>query len=188
MAIKDIFSRSRKPLDGPEAAPETDGVSPIASELDGNNETKKKQRMLLASVGAVGLVASSFWIFGGSDNARKVDPDKPEQVKVSVGDMANRTLSEQEWMALSENRFQSAENQLKSVDGTNARVAQLSQQIDALKAQNQSMSSDGQRVVSAYQAENEQLRRQVNERAAALRCTAAARGRRLPVPISPRLA
>ena len=137
MAIKDIFSRSRKPLDGPEAAPETDGVSPIASELDGNNETKKKQRMLLASVGAVGLVASSFWIFGGSDNARKVDPDKPEQVKVSVGDMANRTLSEQEWMALSENRFQSAENQLKSVDGTNARVAQLSQQIDALKAQNQ---------------------------------------------------
>ena len=42
MAIKDIFSRSRKPLDGPEAAPETDGVSPIASELDGNNETKKK--------------------------------------------------------------------------------------------------------------------------------------------------
>ena len=166
MAIKDIFSRSRKPLDGPEAAPETDGVSPIASELDGNNETKKKQRMLLASVGAVGLVASSLWIFGGSDNARKVDPDKPEQVKVSVGDMANRTLSEQEWMALSENRFQSAENQLKSVDGTNARVAQLSQQIDALKAQNQSMSSDGQRVVSAYQAENEQLRRQVNERAA----------------------
>jgi conjugal transfer pilus assembly protein TraB len=144
MAIKDIFSRSRKPLDGPEAAPETDGVSPIASELDGNNETKKKQRMLLASVGAVGLVASSFWIFGGSDNARKVDPDKPEQVKVSVGDMANRTLSEQEWMALSENRFQSAENQLKSVDGTNARVAQLSQQIDALKAQNQSMSAGPQ--------------------------------------------
>jgi len=166
MALTDIFSRSRKPLDGPEAGPAVDGVSPIASELDGNTETKKKQRMLLAGVGAVGLVASSFWIFGGTDSAKKLDPDKPEQVKVSVGDMANKTMSEQEWMALSENRFQSAENQLKSVDGTNARVAQLSQQIDALKAQNQSMSSDGQRVVSAYQAENEQLRRQVNDRAA----------------------
>jgi len=166
MALKDIFSRSRKPLDGPEAAPAGDGVSPIASELDGNTETKKKQRMLLAGVGAVGLVASSFWIFGGDDSTKKVDPDKPEQVKVSVSDMANKTLSEQEWMALSENRFQSAENQLKSVDGTNARVAQLSQQLDAMRAQNQSMSADGQRVVSAYQAENEQLRRQVNERAA----------------------
>jgi len=36
-----------------------------------------------------------------------------------------------------------------------------------MRAQNQSMSADGQRVVSAYQAENDQLRRQVNERAAA---------------------
>jgi len=81
--------------------------------------------------------------------------------------MTNKTKSEQEWMAQSENRFQSTENQLKGVDGTNARVAQLSEQIDALRAQNTSMSSDGQRVVSAYQAENDQLRRQVNERAAA---------------------
>ena len=53
--------------------------------------------------------------------------------------MVNRNLSEQEWMALSENRFQSTENQLKSVDGTTARVAQLAQQIEALRGQNQSM-------------------------------------------------
>ena len=163
MGIKDMFSRNRKPLDGPELG---DGVSPVASELDGNTEARKKQRVLLGVGGGAGLLVSCFWIFGGSDDAKKVDPDKPEQVKVSVGDMANKTLSEQEWMALSENRFQSAENQLKSVDGTNARVSQLSQQLDAMRAQNQSMSADGQRVVSAYQAENEQLRRQVNERAA----------------------
>jgi conjugal transfer pilus assembly protein TraB len=162
MGIKDMFSRNRKPLDGPELG---DGVSPVASELDGNTEARKKQRVLLGVGGGAGLLVSCFWIFGGSDDAKKVDPDKPEQVKVSVGDMANKTLSEQEWMALSENRFQSAENQLKSVDGTNARVSQLSQQLDAMRAQNQSMSADGQRVVSAYQAENEQLRRQVNERA-----------------------
>ena len=164
MSIKDMFSRNRKPLDGPDLG---DGVSPVASELDGNTEARKKQRMLLGMGGGAGLLLSCFWIFGGSDDAKKVDPDKPEQVKVSVGDMANKTLSEQEWMALSENRFQSAENQLKSVDGTNARVAQLSQQLDAMRAQNQSMSADGQRVVSAYQAENDQLRRQVNERASA---------------------
>ena len=163
MGIMDMLSPKRKPLDGPEVE---EGVSPVASELDGNTAALKKQRMMLAALGGGGLLLSSFWIFGGSDTVKNKDPDKAEQVKVSVGDMANKTLSEQEWMALSENRFQSAENQLKGVDGTNARVAQLSEQLDALRAQNSSMSADGQRVVSAYQSENEQLRRQVNERPA----------------------
>jgi conjugal transfer pilus assembly protein TraB len=166
MGIKDMFSRNRRPLDGGGAgAGGDDGVSPIPTELDGNTEARKKQRMLLAGVATIGVVASSFWIFGGSDNKNALDPNKGETVKVSTNDMVNRNLSEQEWMALSENRQQSTENQLRSVDGTNARVAQLSEQLEALKAQNQSMSTDGQRVVSAYQSENEQLRRQLNERA-----------------------
>ena len=166
MGLKNIFSRERKPLDAPEAV-DADGVSPVASELDGNIETRKKQQMKLAAGCGVVLVASSFWIFGGDDAVKKIDPDSADKKTVSVSDMTNKTKSEQEWMAQSENRFQSTENQLKGVDGTNARVAQLSEQIDALRAQNTSMSSDGQRVVSAYQAENDQLRRQVNERAAA---------------------
>jgi conjugal transfer pilus assembly protein TraB len=174
MGIKDMFSRNRRPLDGGGGSASTgaggdaggdDGVSPIPTELDGNIEARKKQRRLLAGVATIGVVASSFWIFGGSDKKNALDPNKSETVKVSTNDMVNRNLSEQEWMALSENRQQSTENQLKSVDGTNARVAQLSEQLEALKAQNQSMSTDGQRVVSAYQSENEQLRRQVNERA-----------------------
>jgi conjugal transfer pilus assembly protein TraB len=166
MGIKDIFSRERKPLDAPEAI-DGDGVSPIASELDANVETRKKQQMKLAAGCGVVLVASSFWIFGGDDAAKKIDPDSADKKTVSVSDMTNKTKSEQEWMAQSENRFQSNENQLKGVEGTNARVAQLAEQLDAMRAQNQSMSADGQRVVSAYQAENDQLRRQVNERAAA---------------------
>jgi conjugal transfer pilus assembly protein TraB len=166
MGIKHIFSRERKPLDAPEAG-DGDGVSPIASELDGNIETRKKQQMKLAAGCGVVLVASSFWIFGGDDGPKKIDPDSADKKTVSVSDMTNKTKSEQEWMAQSENRFQSNENQLKGVEGTNARVAQLAEQLDAMRAQNQSMSADGQRVVSAYQAENDQLRRQVNERAAA---------------------
>lgn len=166
MGIKDIFSRDRKPLDAPETI-DGDGVSPIASELDGNVETRKKQQMKLAVGCGVVLVASSFWIFGGDDAVKKIDPDSADRKTVSVSDMTNKTKSEQEWMAQSENRFQSNENQLKGVEGTNARVAQLAEQLDAMRAQNQSMSADGQRVVSAYQAENDQLRRQVNERAAA---------------------
>ena len=165
MGIKDIFSRERKLLDAPEVV-DGDGVSPIASELDGNVETRKKQQMKLAAGCGVVLVASSFWIFGGDDAAKKIDPDSADRKTVSVSDMTNKTKSEQVWMAQSENRFQSNENQLKGVEGTNVRVAQLAEQLDAMRAQNQSMSADGQRVVSAYQAENDQLRRQVNERAA----------------------
>ncbi len=166
MGLTNIFNRDRKPLDAPEAG-DADGVSPVASELDGNIETRKKQRMKLAAGCGVVLVASSFWIFDGNDAVKKIDPDSADKKTVSVSDMTNKTKSEQEWISQSENRFQSTENQLKGVDGTNARVAQLSEQVDALRAQNTSMSSDGQRVMSAYQAENDQLRRQVNERAAA---------------------
>src|SRR3546814_8799433 len=43
----------------------------------------------------------------------------------------------------------------------------LTAQVEALKGQNQAMQADGQRVLSAYQAENEQLRRQINARPAA---------------------
>src|SRR3546814_18108451 len=70
-------------------------------------------------------------------------------------------------MALSENRFQSTENQLKSIDGQNRRLEMLTAQVETLKGQNQAMQADGQRVLSAFQSENEQLRRQVSERQAA---------------------
>jgi conjugal transfer pilus assembly protein TraB len=163
MGIKDIFSRGRKPLDGPE---EGEGVAPVNGGLDGNAETRRKQRMLLAGVATIGVVAASFWIFADNGRPQGEDTGGSETVQVSTKDMVNRNLSEQEWMAQSENRFQSQENQLKSVNGTNAKVTQLGEQIEALRAQNQSMAADGQRVVSAYQAENEELRRRINEKAA----------------------
>jgi conjugal transfer pilus assembly protein TraB len=98
---------------------------------------------------------------------KAADADGAEKVEVSTKDLVNRNLSQQEWMALSENRFESTENQLKSVNGQQARMDNLAAQIEALKGQNSSMQADGQRVLSAYQAENEQLRKQLNERPSA---------------------
>ena len=163
MAISDIFNRRRKPLDGGEGG----DVSPVGGELGANEGVRRKQRLLLAGAGGAGLLLSSFWIFGGDNGDKPKDPNGPEKVEVSTADLVNRNLSQQEWMALSENRFQSTENQLKAVNGQQSRVDQLAAQIEALRGQNQAMQSDGQRVLSAYQAENEQLRKQVGERAAA---------------------
>lgn len=163
MAFADIFNRKRKPLDEAEG----EGVSPVGGELAGNEAVRRKQRMLLAGVGGVGLVLSSMWIFSGDDGSKAADADDAEKIEVSTKDLVNRNLSQQEWMALSENRFQSTENQLKSVNGQTARVDNLAAQIEALKGQNQAMQADGQRVLSAYQAENEQLRKQLNERSSA---------------------
>lgn len=156
MALGDLLRRKRLPLDGGE-----DGVSPVSSDLTANESVRKRQRLLLAGVAGVGLVASSFWIFGDDGSKSASSGDEPAKVEVSTKDMVNKNLNQQEWMALSENQMQSVENQLKSVNGQQQRMDQLAQQIELLKGQNQAMQADGARVLTAYQQENEQLRREV---------------------------
>jgi conjugal transfer pilus assembly protein TraB len=168
MALSNFLNRKRPALDGdPEG-----GVSPLSGDLAGNEAARRKQRLLLAGVAGAGLVLSSIWIFSGDETEGETAEDGVSEVAVSTKDMVNRNLSQQEWMALSENRFQSTENQLKSIDGQNRRLEMLTAQVETLKGQNQAMQADGQRVLSAYQAENEQLRRQVGER-------------RAPAPVAP---
>lgn len=93
MDLKGIFSRSRKSLDGPEGG---EGVSPVGNELDGNTETRRKQRMLLSGVAVVGVVAASMWIFSDNGKVAGQADDEIEDVQVSTKDMMNRNLSEQE--------------------------------------------------------------------------------------------
>ena len=115
MAFSDIFNRKRRPLDEAEG----EEVSPVGGELAGNEAVRRKQRMLLAGVAGMGLVLSSMWIFSGDEGEKAADADGAEKVEVSTKDLVNRNLSQQEWMALSENRFESTENQLKSVKESN---------------------------------------------------------------------
>ena len=164
MALADIFRRKRALLDG---GPEEEGVSPVSSDLTANESVRKRQRLLLAGVAGAGLIASSFWIFGDDGGKSASTDSDAAKVEVSTKDMVNKNLNQQEWMALSENQMQSVENQLKSVNGQQQRVDQLAQQLELLKGENQAMRADGARVLSAYQAENDQLRRQVATKTAA---------------------
>ncbi|WP_242128544.1 TrbI/VirB10 family protein [Sphingobium sp. Sx8-8] len=162
MVLADLFSRKRESHESSEA--EGEDVSPVSADLAGNEAIRAKQRLLLAGAAGIGLVASSFWIFGADEKKPDVEAESGERIDVSTKDLVNRNLSQQEWMAMSENQFQAQENQLKAVGGQQRRMDQLAAQVEALKAQNQAMQSDGQRVLTAYQAENEQLKRQISDR------------------------
>lgn len=160
MSLANLLKRKRQPLD----VPVGDGVSPITGDIAGNEAVRRRQRLLLASAAGAGLILSSIWIFSSDESVEAAKDDDAAEVAISTKDMVNRNLSQQEWMAFSENRFQSTENRLKSIDGQNRRLEQLTAQVEVLKSENQAMQADGQRVLTAYQSENEQLRRQVNER------------------------
>lgn len=167
MALADLFSRKAKSINMA-----SDGVSPVAADLNGNEEVRRKQMTLLAGVAGVGLIASCFWIFNDDKKTDDVETDSVTDVDVSTKDLVNRNLSQQEWMAMSENQFQAQENQLRAVGGQQERMDTLTAQVEALKGQNQAMQADGQRVLSAYQAENDQLKRQLSQ------------GRPAPAPVA----
>src|SRR3546814_325277 len=100
MALSDFLNRKRPPLDGGTG----EGVSPLSGDLAGNEAVRRKQRLLLAGAAGGGLILSSFWIFSGGGDSEKLGEDGVSEVTVSTKDLVNRNLSQQEWMALSENR------------------------------------------------------------------------------------
>lgn len=172
MSIADLLKRRPKQLDAAEApADDLTGMD----EFDTNEAARKKQVLYLSAGGAIALVLGSLYIFSGEDQAAAVAEQDGQEIMVSTEDMVNRNMSQREWMAASEGRFQSIDNQLKGVNGQQAQLEQLQAQIAALQGENQSMASDGQRVVSAYQAENDELRAQLT----------AAKSAPAPAPVLP---
>jgi len=159
MNFTNPFKRKPKQLD----ADDTVDVE----EFGTNDAVKKKQMMLMTGAGLVALVAGSAYIFGGDAADEATMVANGQEIKVSTDDMVNRNMGQQEWQAMSEAEMQGMQNQLRGVQGQDQRLDALQAQIAALQAENQSMATDGQRVVSAYQSENDQLRQQLAQRAAA---------------------
>ena len=166
MSILDNLRGKRAPRDS-SPQPSTDDVSPVGNAMAVNDDARKKQQLLLGGAAAVLLVGASWYIFTDETPATGVSSPAAKEVKVSTGDLVNRQMSEQEWMARSENRFDSTDNRLRAVDGQAAQLAAMQKEMDTLRGANTAMSADGQRVLSAYQTENETLKSQLAARAAA---------------------
>ncbi|MEO0031273.1 MAG: hypothetical protein RIS94_1031 [Pseudomonadota bacterium] len=150
--IRNPFRRGEASSD----APDTEG-------LHRNVEAERRQKRLFYGIGGALAVGAMAWILqpstdlsGSADKAAK-----DGEVKVSTDDMVNRNMSEREWMALSEGQMEQYGNQIKGLEGNSERIEQLQQQIQALQGEKSAMAEDGTRVMSAYEAENQQLRTQV---------------------------
>ena len=138
------------------------GADPRApvGDLAGNDAVLRRQRVVLLGAAALLVGLAGFWIFSGErPNEQSARKAADADIAVRTQDLSAGNLSEQEWIALSENKLRSQGHQLQRLQGEAGKYEQLQAQIDALRSERQQMVSDGSRVVEAYESENEDLRR-----------------------------
>ena len=165
MDLRRIFRKVPKALDtaGGEDA------SPLGDAIAANEVTRKKQMLLLGSAGAAALVAGSLYIFG--DSGKTSDTEVRQAAEgVSVDELVNKNMAEKEWRAQSEAQMMSMDTNMRALASRAERADQLEQQLAAAQGagggqgegRGGAISSDTERVLSAYQTENEQLRAELN--------------------------
>ena len=157
MDWKNPFRKGPKALDGPAPDAGSGEASPLGDAIVANEAVKKKQMLLLGAGGLAALIAGSSWIFAGED--KKSDASVKHQVEdVSVDEMVNKNMAEKEWRAQSEAQMMSMDNNMRALAARAQRADQLEAQLAQSQGQNAGMSPDTERVLSAYQNENEQLK------------------------------
>ena len=117
--------------------------------------------LLLGAGGLAALLIGSTYIFSGGGKSSDAHVKK-EVGEVSVDEMVNKNMAEKEWRAQSEAQMMSMDNNMRAL----AARAQRADQLEAQLAQGQAaqstsgggISPDTERVLSAYQNENEQLK------------------------------
>jgi conjugal transfer pilus assembly protein TraB len=161
MDLRKLFQKKPKALD----AGTPDDASPLGDAISSNEAVKKKQMLLLGSVGAAALVAGSLYIF--DDDDKKGDAAVRQAAEgVSVDEMVNKNMAEKEWRAQSEAQMMSMDTNMRALAARAERADHLEEQLARSQGlggtQGAGISSDTERVLVAYQAENEQLRAALN--------------------------
>ena len=161
-----LFRRKPKMLDAAAQAGEGQEAGDpslshsAASAIAANEVVRRRQQILLASAGGVVLVAGLLYIFAPSDEAGSGNVEDAAKT-VSVDEMVNRNMAEKEWRAQSEAQMASMDNNMRALAARAERADQLEQQLGSgqgTTGSGDSVSADTQRILTAYQSENEQLR------------------------------
>ena len=161
MDWKNPFRKGPKSLDGPAGDPGSSDASPLGDAIVANEGVKKKQMLLLGAGGLAALIIGSSWIFAG-ENKSSDGNVKRQVADVSVDEMVNKNMAEKEWRAQSEAQMMSMDNNMRALAARAQRADQLEAQLAQSQAQGSTggggISPDTERVLSAYQNENEQLK------------------------------
>jgi conjugal transfer pilus assembly protein TraB len=124
-----------------------------------NAKTMRRQQLILGTALALVLAGAGYWIFGPSgDGHPAAGGTDRAQIQVSTDDMVNKTMDQKAWMAMSGNRLNGQDERIKQLEGQGQNLEQLQAQVAQLQQQNQEIKADGQRVIDAYDQENQRLK------------------------------
>ena len=122
---------------------------------DLNKTVAQRQKLLLAGIGGVALIAGSMFIFGGDDAE---DGEGAGSTTIETGALVNRNLSQREFVATYGNRLDAQGRAIKDLQESQLPKASIEQELETLRGENARMLSDGQAAIDAISAENAALR------------------------------
>ena len=125
-----------------------------------NSQIQQRQKLLLGGIGALALLAGSWFVFGTEDEAGE---DAQGTTSIDTGGLVNRNLSQREFVATYGNRLDAQGRAIKDLqDGQVPRPA-IEQELESLRSENAQMRSDGQAAIDAISAENAALRGELQQ-------------------------
>jgi len=131
---------------------------------DLNAKTARRQKLLLAGVGALVLAGGSWFVLGGDgDEAAGAEGAQT----IDTAGLVNRDLSEREFVATYGNRLDAVTREQQALRDAAVPRGEVEQQLAALKAENEAMRVDGQAAIDAISAENAGLKSQLAAQEAA---------------------
>ena len=120
-----------------------------------NANIAQRQKLLLAGIGGVALLAGAWFILDDDDSA---SADSESVASIDTGGLVNRNLSQREFVATYGNRLDAQGRAIKDLQDTQLPRPEIEQELEALRAENARMMSDGQVAIDAISAENAALR------------------------------
>ena len=166
MDWKNPFRKGPKALDGGASGTDSSEPSPLGDAIEAGEAVKRKQMLLLGAGGLAALIIGSSYIFAGGDQTSDAAVDKAA-AGVSVDEMVNKNMAEKEWRAQSEAQMMSMDTNMRALAARAERADQLEAQLAQSQAAGDTamggagasaLPRDTERVLSAYQTENEQLK------------------------------
>jgi len=120
-----------------------------------NANIAQRQKLLLAGIGGVALLAGAWFILDDDDSATA---DSESVASIDTGGLVNRNLASREFVAVYGNRLDAQGRAIKDLQDTQLPRPEIEQELEALRAENARMMSDGQVAIDAISAENAALR------------------------------